>query len=361
MGCSAYTYCPVFESQKKRFKKELTLQKTTLKAHSSYLYGFGGKETDNEVKGAGNSYDFGARMYDARLGRWLSVDPYYAEYPMHSNYSYAANSPMVVIDKDGKFLGTIIGAVIGGAVAAVKGDDILKGATAGAIAGAAADLIILTGGTGALVLVTAGAVSGAVGSVADQTIVQGKRLDQLDGKNILISTALGGGLGFLGAKLAGPVSRAANRISGRVTGEVKVPGIIKPGTLDELANAEKLLQEAADEAIRKVGSGKGSSYGTKVHSQFKSIVDNAGQNISTEVSYLNGKVVPFGTKGSVRLDAVVGDVNNPTAVFDLKTGGAQLTAKRIEQIRKHLPEGSKNIPIDEIRPTPQDAAGAQTQ
>lgn len=32
-------------------------------------------EKDNEVKGSGNSLDFGARIYDSRLGKWLSTDP----------------------------------------------------------------------------------------------------------------------------------------------------------------------------------------------------------------------------------------------------------------------------------------------
>jgi len=36
-----------------------------------YRYGFNGKEKDDEVKGSGNSLDFGARMYDSRLGRWI--------------------------------------------------------------------------------------------------------------------------------------------------------------------------------------------------------------------------------------------------------------------------------------------------
>ena len=40
-----------------------------------YRYGFNGMEMDNEVKGTGNHIDFGARGYDSRIGRWLSVDP----------------------------------------------------------------------------------------------------------------------------------------------------------------------------------------------------------------------------------------------------------------------------------------------
>ncbi len=46
-----------------------------------YRFGFNGKENDNEVKGVGNSLDFGARIYDSRLGRWLIVDPLTKKYP----------------------------------------------------------------------------------------------------------------------------------------------------------------------------------------------------------------------------------------------------------------------------------------
>lgn len=42
---------------------------------SLYRYGFNGKENDNEVKGEGNLQDYGMRIYDPRLGRFLSVDP----------------------------------------------------------------------------------------------------------------------------------------------------------------------------------------------------------------------------------------------------------------------------------------------
>jgi RHS repeat-associated protein len=44
---------------------------------SDYRYGFQGQETNDEVKGSGNSYDFGARIYESTLGRWLSTDPYH--------------------------------------------------------------------------------------------------------------------------------------------------------------------------------------------------------------------------------------------------------------------------------------------
>lgn len=68
----------------------------------TYRYGFNGKEKDDEIKGNGNSYDFGARIYDSRLGRWLSIDPNWSKYPNQSTYNYAYNSPIYVMDADGR-------------------------------------------------------------------------------------------------------------------------------------------------------------------------------------------------------------------------------------------------------------------
>lgn len=67
-----------------------------------YRYGFNGKERDDEVKGEGNSLDFGGRVYDSRTGRWLSKDPLQAKYPGLSPYNYAGNSPLIFIDPNGK-------------------------------------------------------------------------------------------------------------------------------------------------------------------------------------------------------------------------------------------------------------------
>jgi RHS repeat-associated protein len=69
----------------------------------AYRYGFNGQEKDNEVKGVGNSLDFGARVYDSRLGRFLSGDIYTNVFSFQSSYCFAGNSPIKFIDMEGKF------------------------------------------------------------------------------------------------------------------------------------------------------------------------------------------------------------------------------------------------------------------
>ena len=68
----------------------------------SYRHGFNGMEKDDEIIGTGNSYDFGARIYDSRLGRWLSLDPEMALCPFESHYTFVSNSPNIYIDPTGK-------------------------------------------------------------------------------------------------------------------------------------------------------------------------------------------------------------------------------------------------------------------
>jgi RHS repeat-associated protein len=58
---------------------------------------FTGKERDAESK-----YDyFGARYYDSRVARWMSVDPLAGKYPFFSPYCYAANNPLFFVDPSG--------------------------------------------------------------------------------------------------------------------------------------------------------------------------------------------------------------------------------------------------------------------
>ncbi|MCA6462487.1 MAG: hypothetical protein IM571_09470 [Chitinophagaceae bacterium] len=71
------------------------------KSSGGYRYGFNGKENDN-VTGEGN-LDFGVRILDVRLGRWLSVDPAFGELPGSSPYCSSLDNPIILVDKDGKF------------------------------------------------------------------------------------------------------------------------------------------------------------------------------------------------------------------------------------------------------------------
>jgi RHS repeat-associated protein len=67
----------------------------------TYRYGFNGKENDNGVKGLGNQQDYGMRIYDPRVGRFLSVDPLAKKYPWYTPYQYAGNKPVWKVDVDG--------------------------------------------------------------------------------------------------------------------------------------------------------------------------------------------------------------------------------------------------------------------
>ena len=70
--------------------------------NAKYKYGFNGKEKDNEVTVDGGDYDFGARIYDSRLGRWLSIDPLWKVYTDLSTFNFVSNNPIYLIDKDGQ-------------------------------------------------------------------------------------------------------------------------------------------------------------------------------------------------------------------------------------------------------------------
>ncbi len=67
-----------------------------------YRYGFNGKENDNEVKGVGNQIDFGERVYDPRVSKFLSIDPDFKKAPEYSPYLFAGNKPISRIDFDGR-------------------------------------------------------------------------------------------------------------------------------------------------------------------------------------------------------------------------------------------------------------------
>jgi RHS repeat-associated protein len=73
----------------------------TLATGEGYKYGFNGMEQENDWNGLGNSYDFGARVLDVRLGRWLSRDGHEQYYSNKSSYQFVSNSPILMTDYNG--------------------------------------------------------------------------------------------------------------------------------------------------------------------------------------------------------------------------------------------------------------------
>ncbi len=66
-----------------------------------YRYGFNGKEKDSKEEFGSTTYDYGFRIYNPSIGKFLSVDPLTKEYAWLTPYQYASNSPIWMIDIDG--------------------------------------------------------------------------------------------------------------------------------------------------------------------------------------------------------------------------------------------------------------------
>jgi RHS repeat-associated protein len=66
------------------------------------------EKNDEQTKG---SYDYGARIYDSRICKWLSIDPLFAEYNDLSPYHLSGLNPILNVDVDGrKFIASNLGA-----------------------------------------------------------------------------------------------------------------------------------------------------------------------------------------------------------------------------------------------------------
>lgn len=74
----------------------------SLSLNGAYRYGFNGKEKDQSGEwGDQTHYDYGFRIYNPSIGRFLSVDPLTGSYPWYTPYQFSGNSPIRFIDLDG--------------------------------------------------------------------------------------------------------------------------------------------------------------------------------------------------------------------------------------------------------------------
>ncbi len=117
------------------------------------LFGFAGCLYDQDTK----LCRFGARDYDASIGRWLSKDPILFAGGDTNLYGYVFQDPINFIDTDGKIAvpvaavligGTIAGAINAGATYAMGGStkDTLKAFGTGFLGGAVGAIGVATGG-----------------------------------------------------------------------------------------------------------------------------------------------------------------------------------------------------------------------
>ena len=73
-------------------------------------YKYNGKELD--LKNGLNWYDYGARHYDAALGRWHVVDPMSEKFYSCNSYVYCNNNPVLYKDPDGRWIVNAISAIV---------------------------------------------------------------------------------------------------------------------------------------------------------------------------------------------------------------------------------------------------------
>jgi RHS repeat-associated protein len=172
-------------------------------------YTFTDQEDDDDL----GLYNYGARLYDPVLGKFISPDsivPYPDDPQTLNRYSYVNNNPLRYVDPEGQFLiEIIVGAVLGAATSAIQGgdvDDILKGALIGAISGAVGGMVgaEVAGvaydlGAGEVGAAVAGGAAGGAAAGGTNAALTGGNIAQ----SMLIGAVSGGISGGLGIAVKG--------------------------------------------------------------------------------------------------------------------------------------------------------------
>ncbi len=343
---------------------------TTQTGSASTPFGYAGEYTDAET---GLQY-LQARYYDPATQQFVSVDPLVDQ--TKQPYAYTADDPLNMIDPTGlcpsggfcpwEAVGQATGAALGAVGGAVHTGYDFATSTGGSFASTigtgavntyytlaeAARLIPLTGPF------TEGGVRPyllhASSDLADAAVTA----NHLDIAWNLVSQSVEAPFK---AALACPSATTIGNATGDTLGNLalifgpaKTAGLVR-GALDATSTT-RVLTNLATRAGQNVPRDNLSArvWGTLVHSDFQRQIRALNRNdLSTEVRYLNGRRLTTGPriKGEVRYDVVAYDRNgNITAVYDLKTGAAGLTPARVAQLQAHLPPGSQNATIVEIRP-----------
>ncbi|GAB2769800.1 hypothetical protein GCM10027275_10380 [Rhabdobacter roseus] len=91
-------YVPIVVQENHYDPWGLSLPLDTLIGSPADRFTYNGKEKQGEL----GWLDYGARMYDAQLGRWGVIDPMAEKYYSFSLYNYSLNDPILLNDIDGR-------------------------------------------------------------------------------------------------------------------------------------------------------------------------------------------------------------------------------------------------------------------
>ena len=200
----------------------------------------------------------------------------------------------------------------------------------------------------------------AVGGSALQGGITGGAAGFTGGASLATTAAVAGGANVIGGTVNRTIQGQKTTLSDVVT-DATVGAVFSAGgkyigqglksILGSISQrAASKLTDVATSVLRRMGPGRGPDYGTRAHKAFADAVNGTkiGSNvIRTEVSYLNGQIVRYGTKGSARIDAGLYDKSGKLLqVFDLKTGGAKLTSKQVQHIQNQT---RSQVTVTEIR------------
>ena len=304
-----------------------TVTETLCTDDNSYRYGFNGKEKVDEEYGIeGTFYDYGFRVYDSRIAKFLSVDPLIKKFPELTPYQFAANTPIQAVDLDG--LEVAFAQLAGRVTAPLPGLEII-GISVGGSLGIAIDIhgngviyYSVNGGLGAGFYAGAGVEGGSypTGTV-DNISGWGVSVGYVSSTTILVGEPIGPQIG-IDVSLAVPTSS------------------------DELSLDQEAMKDISNYKLGVTFAPPNTGYGAGI----------AGHGVvsSTHVFY---KFSLWGDNSKEELGAYMSDYlkNNPDLSMDFETF-YNLILKTYNLISGSTPEANKGSSIS--TPLPQTTGNA---